>query len=249
MPDSRAMERLPSLPQVLLRILDAIHSEHADYQHIADIVRHDTAMTARLLDIANSSYYGRAKGCQTIERALLVLGTDTVKTIVITASIKQFFNRFNPHHGPFVKAFWRRSLTSANFAHILANLTGYPAPEEAYLCGLLMDVGQLILLNQYDQRYLDLLAGANDDRTLLEAEHTQFQRSHNDIGADMVDDWQLSGFSGDAVRRHHEPGAQILDAHHLVKIINLASQLSAPRNRLATKRSSWPISCLVSPKR
>lgn len=227
-PDSRAMERLPSLPQVLLRILDAIHGERADYQHIADIVRHDTAMAARLLTIANSSYYGRAKGCQSIERALLVLGTDTVKTIVITASIKQFFNRFNPRHAPFVKAFWRRSLTSANFAHILANLTAYPAPEEAYLCGLLMDVGQLILLNQHDQRYLDLRAGASDDRALLEAERTQFQRSHSDIGADMVDGWQLSGFSGDAVRYHHEPGAQILDAHHLVKIINLSSQLSAP---------------------
>lgn len=227
-PDSRAMERLPSLPQVLLRILDAIHSERADYQHIADIVRHDTAMAARLLNIANSSYYGRAKGCQTIERALMVLGTDTVKTIVITASIKQFFHRFNPQHGPFVKAFWRRSLTSANFAHILANLTGYPAPEEAYLCGLLMDVGQLILLNQHDQRYLDVLVSASDDRALLEAERTQFQRGHNDIGADMVDGWQLSGFSGDAVRYHHEPGAQILDAHHLVKIINLSSQFSAP---------------------
>jgi signal transduction histidine kinase/HD-like signal output (HDOD) protein len=222
------MERLPSLPQVLLRILDAIHSENAGYQHIADIVRHDTAMAVRLLDIANSSYYGRAKGCQTIERALLVLGTDTIKTIVITASIKQFFNRFNPRHGPFLKTFWRRSLTSANFAHILANLTGYPAPEEAYLCGLLMDVGQLILLKQYDQRYLDLLAVASDDRTQLEADRAQFQRSHNEIGADMVDGWQLSGFSGDAVRYHHEPGAQILDAHHLVKIINLASQLSAP---------------------
>src|SRR5690606_16919387 len=150
--ESRAVERLPSLPQVMIRILDAIHHENADYQHIADIIRHDTAMTARLLDVANSSYYGRAKSCQTIERALMFLGTNTVKTIVITASMKQFFNRFNPHHRPFVKAFWRRSLISANFAHILANLTAFPAPEEAYLSALLMDVGQLILLNQHDQR-------------------------------------------------------------------------------------------------
>lgn len=227
-PDSRALERMPSLPQVLLRILDAIHSERADFQHIADIVRHDTAMAARLLGVANSSYYGRSKGCQTIERALFFLGTDTVKTIVITASMKQFFSRFNPQHRPFVKAFWRRSLLSANFAHILANLTSYPAPDEAYLCGLLMDVGQLILLNQHDQRYLDIWSAATDDRALVEAERASFQCSHNEIGADMVDAWQLSGFSGDAVRYHHEPGAQILDAHHLVKIINLSSLFSAP---------------------
>lgn len=226
--DSRTLDRLPSLPQVLLRILDAIHSERADFQQIAGIIRHDTAMTARLLSVANSSYYGRSSACLTIDRALLFLGTDTVKTIVITASIKQFFSRFNPRHQPFVKAFWRRSLISANFAHILANLTGYAAPEEAYLCGLLMDVGQLILLNQHDNAYIELWTAAADDRALLEAERAQFQRSHDDLGANMIDAWQLAGFMGDAVRYHHEAGAQILDAHHLVKIINLASLFSSP---------------------
>ncbi len=226
--ESRAAERLPSLPQVLLRILDAIHSERADLQHIATIIHQDTAMTARLLSVANSSYYGRTKACQTVERALLFLGTDTVKTIVITASIKQFFNRFQPNHQLFIKAFWRRALISANLAHVLANLTGYAAPEEAYLAGLMMDVGQLILLNQNDRTYLECCAQAEDDRQLLELERQQFQKSHDEVGADLVDSWQLSGFMGDAVRYHHEPGSQILDAHHLVKIINLASLLSTP---------------------
>lgn len=228
-PDSRkTLDRLPSLPQVLTKILDAVHNERADFQHIASIIRHDTAMTARLLGVANSSYYGRSKACQTVERALLLLGTETVKTIVITAAIKQFFHRFNPHHQPFVKAFWRRSLIAANFAHILANLTSYSAPDEAYLCALLMDVGQLVLLNQHDRRYIELWTAAADDNALLAAEREQFQHAHTDIGADMIDAWQLSGFMGDAVRFHHEGSAQILDAHHLVKIINLSSLLSAP---------------------
>ncbi|MFT3930449.1 MAG: HDOD domain-containing protein [Spongiibacteraceae bacterium] len=227
--DSRTtLDRLPSLPQVLTKILDAVQSDRADFQHIAGIIRQDTAMTARLLGVANSSYYGRAKSCQTVERALLFLGTETVKTIVITAAIKQFFNRFNPHHQPFVKAFWRRSLIAANFAHILANLTSYNAPEEAYLAALLMDVGQLILLNQHDRQYIDLWSAASDDNALIAAEREHFQRAHHEIAADMIDLWQLGGFMGDAVRFHHEASAQILDAHHLVKIINLSSLLSAP---------------------
>ena len=227
--DSRTtLDRLPSLPQVLTKILDAVQSDRADFQHIAGIIRQDTAMTARLLGVANSSYYGRAKACQTVERALLFLGTETVKTIVITAAIKQFFNRFNPHHQPFVKEFWRRSLVAANFAHILANLTNYNAPEEAYLSALLMDAGQLILLNQYDRSYIDIWSAASGDNALIAAEREHFQRAHHDIAADMIDDWQLGGFMGDAVRFHHEASAQILDAHHLVKIINLSSLLSAP---------------------
>jgi HD-like signal output (HDOD) protein/two-component sensor histidine kinase len=226
--ENRAPERLPSLPQVLLRILDAIHSERADLQHIASIIHQDTAMTTRLLAVANSSYYGRAKVCQTVERALLFLGTDTVKTIVITASIKQFFNRFHPNHQPFIKAFWRRSLVAANFSHILANLTGYTAPEEAYLAGLMMDMGQLVLMNQDTAGYLECWAQAEDDRALLALEQAQFRRSHDQAGADLVDSWNLSGFMADAIRYHHEPGSHILDAHHLVKIVNLASLLSAP---------------------
>jgi HD-like signal output (HDOD) protein/nitrogen-specific signal transduction histidine kinase len=225
--ENRALDRLPSLPQVLLRILDAIHGERADLQHIANIIHQDTAMTARLLTVANSSYYGRAKVCQTVERALLFLGTDTVKTIVITASIKQFFNRFHPNHQPFIKAFWRRSLVAANFSHILANLTGYATPEEAYLAGLMMDVGQLVLLNQDDRGYLECWSKSEDDRALLTLERDCFQRGHDEAGADLVDSWQLSGFMADAIRYHHEPGSHILDAHHLVKIINLASLLSA----------------------
>lgn len=226
--NGRALERLPSLPQVLLRLLDAMHSEKADLQTIADIVRHDTAMAARLLEVANSSYYGRSQGCQTIERALLLLGTNTVKTLVITASMTQFFSRFNPHHQPFIKAFWRRSLIAANFAQVLASLTRYPAPDEAYLSALLMDVGQLLLLSRHDQRYLDIWSAAINDRALIEAERTSFQQAHTDVGADLVDGWKLPGFSGDAIRYHHEPSAQLLDAHHLVKIINLASLCSAP---------------------
>lgn len=226
--DSRAAERLPSLPQVLVRILDAVHGERAGLAQIADILRHDPAMAARLIGVANSSFYSRASRCRNVERALLVLGTDTVKTIVITDAIRQFFGRFQPRHQPFLKAFWRRSLMGANFAHILANLTGYQAADEAYLCGLLTDVGQLVLYNRHGQRYLDLWSAADDDRALLAAEHEQLGTTHAEVGAALVEAWQSGGFMADALRYHHEPGAQILDANHLVKIINLASSLSAP---------------------
>lgn len=221
-----AIEQLPSLPQVLVQILDAIHSDNADYQHIAQIIRQDTAVATRLIAVANSSYYGRARQCETIERALLFLGTDTVKTIVITTSIKQYFSHFNQQHNQFLTHFWRRSLTAANFAQVLATLTRYSAPEEAYLCGLLSDVGQLMLLTEHDQRYLSLLQQSNNDRQLLDAEQQHFATNHCQLGGDLIDSWDLEGFISDAVRYHHEPANMVKDAHHLVKIISLANSLS-----------------------
>lgn len=225
-----AVNQLPSLPQVLLRILEAIQSDTADYQHMAEIIRQDAAIATRLIAVANSSYFGRPRHCETIERALLFLGTDAVKTIVITAAIKQFFTHFNQRQNHFLKGFWRRSLISANFAQVLATLTSYPSPDEAYLTGLIIDVGQLILLTGDEQPYLTLLESAHNDRQLLEAELRQYQKTHCQLSGELVDSWNLSGFMADAVRYHHEPVDLVQDAQHLVKIINLSSLLSAERD-------------------
>lgn len=226
--NSPAAEQLPSLPQVLVQILDNLQTERADLQRLAEIIRHDAAIATRLIGVANSSFYRRNARCETVERALLFLGTDTVKTIVITAAIKQFYGRFAARNQVFLTAFWRRSLISANFAHILASLTSYRSPDEAYLSGLLMDLGQLILLNRHGQRYLDIWTAAADDRDLLAQEAEHFQTTHAELAAGLIEGWELPGFMADAVRYHHEPSAQILDAQHLVKIVNLASQLSTP---------------------
>lgn len=226
MATNTATDQLPSLPQVLVQILDAIHSDNADFQRIAEIIRQDTAMASKLLSVSNSSYYGRTKNCESIERALLFLGTDVVKTIVITASIKQFFGQFNQQQADFLQHFWRRSLIAANLAQVLATLTSYASPDEAYLCGLLADVGQLILLTRDEAGYLNIIKQSNTDQQLLQAEQQHFNLDHCQQGADLIDSWEISGFMADAVRYHHEPCELVLDAHQLVKIINLANLLS-----------------------
>lgn len=220
------IDQLPSLPQVLVQILDAIHSEAEDFQAIADIIRQDAAMATRIMHVANSSYYGQNNNCQTIERALVILGTETVKTLVITASIKQFYSHFNQQHQTFLKAFWRRSLAEAQLAQVIATLTSYSLPEEAYLCGLLTDVGQLVLLTEHEEKYLALTNSVSSDSGLVSKERELFQQSHSDIGGDLISHWQLSNFMSDAVRYHHEPTNQVQDAHHLVKIVQLASLMS-----------------------
>lgn len=222
-----AVDQMPSLPQVLIEILDAIGSDNADFQSIAKTIRRETAVTAKLISAANSSYFGSTKHCDSIERALLFLGTDAVKTIVITTSIKQFFSNFNQDHTQFLKAFWRRSLINANVAKVLATLTSYSNPDEAYLCGLLMDVGQLILLTSEAESYLSMIANSSSDNELTTEEEKRFGITHCELAGDLVESWDIPGFMADACRYHQEPVDSILDTHHLVKIINLTSLLSA----------------------
>jgi len=225
-----AIDQLPGLPHVLIEILDAISSDKADYKGIASTVRHETAVVAKLISAANSSIFGNSKPCDSIERALLFLGTDAVKTIVITTSIQQYFADFSLQHDQFLKTFWRRSLITANVAKVLATLTSYPNPDEAYLCGLLTNVGQLILLTSHGDRYLELLASSDSDEQLLEREMQEFSTRYCDLSAELIESWNIPGFMADASRYQQEPVATLLDAHHLVKIINLSTRLSSHPN-------------------
>jgi len=221
----KATEDLPSLPQVLVRILDALQGGEADFQELAGVLLHDAAMSARIISVANSSFYSRGGSCHSVERALLSLGLDMVKTLVLTASIKQLFGQFNPGHRAYIKQVWRHTLITASLAQVLATLTRYPRPDEAYLCGLLVDVGQLALLSSEEQRYWPMLQATTGGPALVEAEREAFGQSHCDLAGEFMETWGLGSFMADAVRYHLEPVSRVQDAHHLVKLINLAHVL------------------------
>jgi HD-like signal output (HDOD) protein/signal transduction histidine kinase len=234
-PTHLTLNKLPSLPQVLVRILDAVSQESADFQQLSNIIRQDSGMSARLIAVANSSFYRRQYSCDSVDRALMCLGIDTVRTLVITAAVKQYFSYFDKDHQQFMSRFWRRSLMSAHCAQTFASLTGYQALSQAYLCGLLMDVGQLCLLAENDSEYLPLLVAAGqDDEQLLASECQVMGMTHADLGALLLESWQMDNFMADALRYHHVESAQIRHAHHLVKIVNLSSLMSV-QNELSEK--------------
>lgn len=220
------VHRLPSLPHVLVDMLHACQGNKVSFQELASIISRDAAVAARVVSLANSSFFSRGAKINTLERALLVLGIDTLKTIVITASIQQFFSGFNSKHTNYLKEFWRRSLSCALTAKSLAILTSYPNPEEAYLTGLLHNIGELVLQTNYAQEYDQLHQGFSTDDERLPQERQQFSMSHADIGAWLAREWGLNDLVADAIEFHHAHSQTVIDAHHLVKIIYLASLLS-----------------------
>ena len=227
-------QNLPALPQVLLKLLDTISSDSADIPQLAQIIRQDSAITARILAVANSSLYNPLRHCNTVERALMSLGLETVRTLVLTAAFRQHFSHFDQLHYKFMQGYWRRSLSFAQSSQVLAKLTRYQPPAEAYLCGLLADVGQLCLLTEDASAFLSIYKPAADgnpdtDEMLVAREQNELGITHAEFGAALIENWQLDNFMSDAVRYHHHTVVDIRESHHLVKIVNLASDLSDPR--------------------
>ncbi len=200
--------QLPSLPEVTLRALEACHQEES-YRRISDIVSADTALVSRVLALANSALYGPTSEVRSIDQALLRLGTHRFHTLVLTAALRQILYELGADQWQQLRDFWRHSLTTALTARALATLTRYAEPDQAFMLGMLHNVGELIALKtppgETQQYYFDHQA---------------------DIAAELVKSWGLGPMAADAMRYQQAMPAEIRDAGHLVKLISLATRLA-----------------------
>ncbi len=218
--------RLPAMPQILVKLLGHLQADDLGMQELAALIAKDAGMTGKLLAVANSSAYHRGSRAANLEQSLASLGTDMIKTLVISDSVFQTFNNF-PHSGSTdLRAFWKHSLAAAVIARDVARRMDYPHLEEAYLAGLLHNVGRLALLATAPKEYAFNFT-ALDDEDLCAVEQRTLQITHTEAGAWLIERWQLDSFLADAVLYHHESSERLESAHPLIRIVRLAHLMSA----------------------
>jgi len=217
--------RLPAMPQILLKLIEQFQSESAGMAALSELISKDPGMTSKILGVANSSAYHRSGRKVGLEHSMMALGVDMIKTLVISESVFQVFNNFSHSNSTDLRGFWQHSLSAAVMAREIAAKMRYPHTEEAYLAGLLHDVGRLALLAVAPGEYaLNFLAV--DDDNLCAVEQRTLSISHPEAGAWLVERWNLDSFLADSVLYHHEPAARLELAHPLVRIVLLAHLLS-----------------------
>lgn len=192
---------------------------------MAKVIAHDAGMSTKVLTIANSSAYNSRNRKVSLMQAINMLGTEVLKSLVISESIYQTFNSFSRIPGIDFSGFWVHSLKSAVLARELAKKMSYPHVEEAYLAGLMHDVGRLALLSAAPDDYLSNF-NAKDDERLCAIETSTLGITHSESGAWLIEQWNLDSFLADSVRYHHEPIARLKSAHPLIRLVCLAHLLS-----------------------
>ncbi|MGD8642656.1 MAG: HDOD domain-containing protein [Chromatiales bacterium] len=219
--------RLPSLPQVLVRLLEACEQEDVSFAQLSEIIGTDAGLSARMLAVGNSPLYRHQTSRLTsLEQLLVRLGINTIKSIAITTAVRQFFARFKGQKTVGYPRFWQHSLAAGIIARLLAELTSYRSPDEAYLAGLLHDIGQLVLGSCAPAEYSAIRLQADSDAALIALETEHFGNPHPEIGAWLIDGWNLDSFMADAVLYHHATLETVTDGHPLVKIVYLANLLA-----------------------
>jgi HD-like signal output (HDOD) protein/signal transduction histidine kinase len=218
--------RLPAMPHILGKLMEQCQNEDAGMSELAKLVSQDAGMTGKILSVAHSSAYHRGGQKVGLEQSLLSLGIDMIKTLVISESVFQTFNNFDAFKNLDLRGFWKHSLAAAIIARRAAKKMGYPNIDEAYLAGLLHDIGRLALLVVSPQAYAFHFQ-TQDDENLCAVEQRLLQITHSEAGSLLIERWRLDSFIADSVLYHHEPADRIETAHPLIRIVYLAHLLAS----------------------
>jgi putative nucleotidyltransferase with HDIG domain len=216
------LQDLPSLPAVVMELLTSIEQEDVDISVLARKVSHDQALTAKTLRLANSSVYGLQVKVTTIQQAITFLGFQTTRNLITAAAITGCFAGgqcagFND------KAFWRHSIATAACARVLARRMRFNQ-DYAFTAGLLHDIGRLVLVSSYPERYAEVIAArAAADSELLDAERALLGVDHVVAGAALAEHWNFSETMRLAIAHHHDPEAP--GAGFLATIIHVANAI------------------------
>ncbi len=219
---------LPSMPQVLLQLIDSCHEGEINLQEIAHIVDKDAAISAKLLQLVNSAFIGARRSFANVEQAVMYLGGDTVRNLAISISVQQVFRRVESNGLLSIDRFWHHSYLNALLARNIAFATAHPNPSDAYLAGLLHDIGKLLLWMAFPGKYAPLLLKGvrchNGRLAFLEEE--KLHVNHCSAGAWLCEQWRLPTLLADAIRYHHHPLEEVEQALPLTRIACLADLLS-----------------------
>jgi diguanylate cyclase (GGDEF)-like protein len=214
---------LPTLPAVAVKVLELTRRRNVSVEELAATIQNDQGLTAKVLKTVNSSFYGLRKPCANINQAIVMLGLSAVKSLTLGFSLVTALSTEGAAEFDFV-SYWRRGLHAAVGAKCIAHEAGLATEDEAFLGGLLQDVGMVAMFHGLGRKYLEvMLQNDGDHRTLVKHEIAELELHHPEIGALMCERWKLPMELLIPVRFHERPTAAPEEFGQLVRSIGLAN--------------------------
>ncbi len=198
-------ENLPTLPEVVTKVLKLVENPDANLRELERAVESDSALTAKILKVANSPFYGGAS-VATASRAISVIGMSGMRTLVVSLSYRQMIGG-GATTGAFDKLeYWKHSLATATAAKILAKMRIPAKAEEVYVAGMMHDVGMIVLDSFMPMQFDQVIMRARDNGVPLHvAEQEEWEWDHSTVGGILAERWGISKMVRHAIEYHHCP--------------------------------------------
>ncbi len=224
--------QLPALPTLALEVVEMVDNPKTSAQQLGKLISADSALTGKVLKIANSPFYGFPKKISTVDFAIIVLGFDALKEIVISIALVSTLQRktdtfFN------TKLFWDHSISTGVIARRLARDIGYRVTGEVFVAGLIHDMGISVLNKYFSPEFHRIIGIAREsDLSFNDAEESVLTATHAEIGGWLGERWNLPDHLVEAITCHHQPSKAVINPQ-LVAIIHcadvFANQISAEK--------------------
>lgn len=197
--------RLVSLPEICIRVNEMLEDPNVTAAELGKVIAQDTGLTARLLKIVNSSFYGFPSRIETVTRAVTVIGLRELRGLVLAASAVEAFSKI-PNDVLNMVNFWRHSVYCGVVAQQLAERCRVLHSERLFVAGLLHDIGKLIMSHKIPDTVKTIIATQETDtRPDYEIETEILGFSHAEVGGELMKFWQMPEALYNTVRYHHEP--------------------------------------------
>jgi HD-like signal output (HDOD) protein len=206
----REIKSLEPFPQAAMRVLELSARDEVVPRDLIAVIETDTAMTARVLKLSNSAYYGFRREIASLSEAGNLLGVSALVNLVLTSCAGRSF-RGGGSVGPELERVWEQSVSNALAASLLARLSGAVDRNRAYTAGLLQNIGQVVLERflQREEHEISLRVAAGVSR--IAAEREVLGLDHAEVGARLCERWNFPDVLVDTVRHHHEPDRATID--------------------------------------
>jgi putative nucleotidyltransferase with HDIG domain len=233
---------MPSLPTSLFKVMELCNSPQVNPADINQVISLDPVLAGQVLKLLNSAYYGLSQPVTSLVRAIIMLGVNTVKNIVLSSTVIRALAGRRISLGLDMEGFWRHSLCVGVSSKLLARERGIDTHlrEEYFTAGLLHDIGKIPLASTRAKEYLLAISAADLERiSLYRAEERTLGLNHCAVGAMIVDSWKLTGAVGDTIIYHHqypEKGTPYRDVRFNVAVANYF----AASSEIGFSGDRWP---------
>ncbi len=223
------IRNLPTPPIVFHQIQKVINDPKVNAGQIAAILAEDPAMSVKVLKLTNSAFYGLAREIDSVKQAVVIVGMEAIKNLVLSASVLDMF-KGKDVDTDFQEKFWRHSLATAFCSRILAKRvrkSGIVDPDSAFSAGLLHDIGKMVIACFLPAEYKAIKEARITDTTSgsFEIEDKVLGYTHAQIGALLAVQWKLPQKLGESITFHHQPSSAVLK-DPIIYIVHMGNYLA-----------------------
>jgi putative nucleotidyltransferase with HDIG domain len=222
------LKMIPTLSTMIERVFTVLGDKNASFNDLADVIKYDQAISSKVISIANSAYYSRGIEIFSLQRAMINIGFEEVKSVVMCLLfVEDILKKLKLKEEDLV-ALWKHSIHVASAARVLSEKTFTEDPQKVYTISLLHDIGKVILYMNAENYGEVVREARNKGKEIHKLERDKFGTDHQEIGYIISVKWKFPDEFSHIIRYHHEGGGDKYES--LIRLVRTANRFSMSSN-------------------